>query len=219
MTSVGILPPGTRGFDCDGPVSDVQAKELYLNGFRFGLRYVRRAQRHFYDLTVGEIATFLQNGLAIGIVQHVDNPGWYPTGKVGDTYGAIAAEEATKLGIPAEVIVILDLEEVSPNATPSDVIDYCNRWYTQVLSAGFTPMLYVGYACGLTSRGLYRNLRFQHYMSAYNLNLDNYPEVRGVQIRQAIARSTDHPTMRLPEFDVDTILVDKLGGTPKFLLP
>jgi hypothetical protein len=86
--------------------------------------------------------------------------------------------------------------------------------------AGFRPGLYVGYGARLTADQLYWKLRFDSYWSAYNLNADHVPAVRGVQMRQHAASLEDliigftNQTM-----DVDTIHADALGGTPTLLLP
>jgi hypothetical protein len=77
--------------------------------------------------------------------------------------------------------------------------------------------LYVGYHAGLSATQLYRALRFTHYWSAYNLNADEFPAVRGVQMRQAIAgRGDTVPGVNL-DFQVDRIRADNLGGSPTLL--
>jgi hypothetical protein len=138
-----------------------------------------------------------------------------PNSVLGGVYGAIAAREAEAVGLPDGVNLWCDLEGVSANAKASDVIAFCNEWYAAAVRFGFDPGLYVGDSCGLTAQQLYRDLRFKRYWSAYNLNRENFPAVRGVQIRQ---RPYPAPGLRVPgcpfEYDEDQIQTDALGGTP-----
>jgi hypothetical protein len=95
---------------------------------------------------------------------------------------------------------------------PRDVIQFLNNWHNQVGSAGYTPGLYVGYDPDLTADQLYRNLYFEHYWAAYNLNHDQVPAVRGVQMRQDLEQ-----VLAGVRFDPDTIHADLLGGLPLML--
>jgi hypothetical protein len=100
------------------------------------------------------------------------------------------------------------------------VIEFANNWHAAVASAGYKPGLYVGYGCRLTAQQLYANLRFDCYWSAYNLDAENYPAVRGVCMRQSVAKLAD---LVLPfttqTMDVDTITADAKGGSPTLVLP
>jgi hypothetical protein len=78
--------------------------------------------------------------------------------------------------------------------------------------------LYVGYHAGLTPTQLYRSLRFTHYWGAYNLNSDQYPAVRGLQMRQS-RRTSNLAVSSGIDFQVDTIRADALGGHPTLLAP
>jgi len=153
------------------------------------------------------------------IVQHVAAPGWSPTKALGQSYGAVAASEAKTIGYPMGATLWCDLEGVSGSASPSEVIDFCNAWYDAAGQAGYYPGLYVGDSCGLTATELYRKLSFKAYWSAYNLNRDNIPAVRGVCMRQKPypprERRIDCPF----EYDEDFIAADSLGGTPTLALP
>lgn len=184
------------------------------------MRYVRRQPRHKQDLTAAEASAILDAGLAIGIVQHVESEkAWTPTGDKGAKNGEVAAEESTAVGIPSGVCVWCDLEGVAKGTSAQDVIDYCNRWHSAVASAGYVPGLYVGYHCGLTATQLYRSLRFTHYWSSYNLNADEMPAVRGVQMRQGAARALDRVAGFDFGFDTDVITGDRLGGFPTVVGP
>jgi len=211
---------GVRGFDADVTITADAAASFFAHGYRYAVRYVRRQPKHKQDLTAKEASTILDAGLALMAVQHVESEdSWTPTPEKGEANGSVAAEEATAIGIPAGVSVWCDLEGVATNTPAQDVIDYCNRWHSMVAAAGFVPGLYVGYHCGLNADQLYRALRFTHYWSSYNLNSDEMPAVRGVQMRQGSARPLDRVPGFNFEFDTDVITGDNLGGFPTLVGP
>jgi hypothetical protein len=96
---------------------------------------------------------------------------------------------------------------------------YCNRWHAAVAGAGYVPGLYAGWHSGLSPQQLHQALRFTHYWGAYNLNSDEVPAVRGLQMKQ----SARQPGEAVPgcdfEFQVDTIRTDALGGRPILAAP
>jgi hypothetical protein len=217
---IGSFPSGTRGVDCNAPISAASAAAFRAKAFRFAARYIRRATVHTYDLSVGEVAAIHGAGLGLGIVQHVAAEGWTPTPMDGTAYGTVAVHECQALDVPDGVTVWCDLEGVAPGTHPSDVIDFCNNWHQMVLGAGYEPGLYVGYGAGLNSHELYSHLRFEHYWSAYNLDADKSPAIRGVQMRQSVAKATDFiPGFTSQNMDVDIVTADALGGTPTWWLP
>jgi hypothetical protein len=210
-------PDGVRGFDADTTITTDAASAFYDHGYRFCVRYLRREERHDYDLTTAEAENLLAVGFAITCVQHVAPEGWSPSAELGNAYGGVAATEAEGIGIPAGVTVWCDLEGVADGTDPGDVVAYCNAWHREVAAAGFVPGLYVGSGAGLDRVSLYRALRFAHYWGAYNLNDDEVPAIRGLQMRQRVATAAD----RVPGFgflfQVDTVSTDALGGRPTML--
>ncbi|HEX9309497.1 MAG TPA: glycoside hydrolase domain-containing protein, partial [Gemmatimonadaceae bacterium] len=142
---------------------------------------------------------------------------WIPSGTKGAANGAVAAAEAEKLGVPFGVTVWCDLEGVKRGTRSQKVIDYCNQWHIAVMSAGYLPGLYVGYHAGLNPTQLYRSLRFSHYWGAYNLNSDQYPAVRGLQMKQSRHKQSDSVSDSGIDFQVDRISADALGGHPTLL--
>jgi len=88
-------------------------------------------------------------------------------------------------------------------------LPFLNYWLDQVGHAGFTPGLYVGWHSNLTPDELYTRLKFSHYWSAYNLNADQFPATRGVQMKQALEQTLDGI-----KYDPDTVQRDALGGLP-----
>lgn len=217
---VGSLPDHTKGFDANTTISKDSAAMFVLHGYRFAVRYVRRHQPHAYDLTSGEALGILGAGLGLMVVQHVANEGWTPTPDDGVLYGSTAARESHEAGIPSGVTLWCDLEGVAGHVPHADTIGYCNAWYHEVKRSGYVPGLYVGDSCGLSAAELYQALRFSAYWGAYNLNADTIPIVRGLQMRQHVAKPSDLiPGFTNQTMDVDVIHADAKGGTPSLVLP
>lgn len=216
---VGLLPEGSKGFDCNTNVSSQAARAFWDDGYRFVVRYVRRSTKHSYDITTSEITNLLGAGLGLMIVQHVAAEGWVPNKELGFRYGLTAGMESKSVGIPQGVAVWCDLEGVRPGVPHQDVIDYCNAWFDQVRAQGFDPGLYVGYGCGLTSGELYYKLKFRRYWAAYNLNRDQYPAVRNVCMQQGPYPKASQRTNVPFEYDTDVIQRDNFNNLPKLLLP
>lgn len=218
MTQIVIPPPGLRGFDCNCMLTASTARAFVAKGFDFVMRYVPRVRPGPHDLTDREVDTLLTAGLDVGTVQHVENvAAWTPTAGKGTLYGQTAATYARFAGMLPGCIVALDLEGVALD-TPAEVtIAYCRNWYAVVKDAGFLPVLYVGWRCGLSPAQLYHNLPFSRYWGAYNLNRDQFPAVRGVCMKQSERIATDIPPGVTFGFDVNTIRPDALGGMPVLL--
>jgi hypothetical protein len=122
------------------------------------------------------------------------------------------ASEVQRVGVPAGVTVWCDLEGVSAAADPDAVIEYCNAWHQEVAAAGFVPGLYVGDSPGLTAQQLYAALKFTHYWGAYNLNRDQEPRTRGLQLKQTVPSAQQRVPGHTFEFQVDGIRTDALGA-------
>lgn len=214
------LPDGSKGFDCNTVITAPAAQRFKAAAYSFALRYIRRDPKATNDLSVEEIAVLHQAGLLVAPVQHFGpHEGWQPTDQLGREYGTNAAEACIELGIPSGASILLDLEGIDPTVDPEIVIRYCNRWHDIVGGHGFSPAIYVGVGSLLTPSQLYRRLKFTRYMAAYNLNLDQYPAVRGVCVRQHEAQPGDRPEgVRFP-VDVDTAVADRLGGRLTVVAP
>ncbi len=215
---VFTAPDGVRGIDTAETVSASAAAALRKQGFRFCVRYVRRDLPHASALSVNEAKSLLNAGLGIMAVQYVESDSsWKPSAAKGSRNGAVAASEAEKLGLPWGVTIWCDLEGVEVGTPSQTTIEYCNRWHAAVSAAGYVPGLYVGYHAGLTPRQLYRSLRFTHYWGAYNLNTDQYPAVRGLQMKQSRRKPGYLPAGFSLDFQVDKVSGDTLGGHPTLL--
>jgi len=209
--------PGVKGFDANVIISSQTAQAFAAAGYKFCVRYVGRTQMADHDLSAGEAGNILGAGLALMVVQHVLNPGWEPTGDLGAQYGTNAGKFTKQIGVPPGVNVWCDLEGVAGDAPAQNVIDYCHQWYMQVQAAGYVPGLYVGYGAGLSAQHLY-DLPFDHYWSAYNLDGDDYPAVRGVQLKQKTGKGTVGG-LTTEVYDDDFTQTDALGGNALWLSP
>lgn len=216
-----VAPEGTRGFDTAVRLTPSMMKAFFDHGYRYAVRYVRRGKAHLdADLNTKEAESLLEAGLGLMVVQYVESEtSWIPTPAKGTSNGGVAGREATKVGVPHGVILWCDLEGVAAGTPATDVIEYCNRWHHSVAGAGYLPGLYVGWHSGLTPKQLYEELRFTHYWAAYNLNADQAPLVRGVQMKQGSAKPADRPPGVTIEFDTDLVGADKLGGRPTVVAP
>jgi Domain of unknown function (DUF1906) len=219
MTQVIEVPDGAKGFDCDQALTTVKAQNAVSDGYKFVARYIRRLQSHSYELNAAEAIAILEGGLALFAVQHVESASaWVPSGAKGMQNGKTAVTEARGIGLPAGVSVACDLEGVAAGVSPATIIDYLKQWYAPVKDAGFLPVLYVGWHCGLSADELYHNLPFQRYWSSYNLNSDQFPSVRGVCLEQHAAGDGETPA-GIAQIDTDRADVDTLGGRISVLAP
>lgn len=208
-----------RGFDTNTTLTPATARAFHAKGYRFAIRYLRRATPHPYDLTSGEVDVILGAGLGLMAVQHVESAeSWLPSGNKGDANGGAAVAHARELALPIGATLWCDLEGVAPGTSEAAVIAYVNGWCDVVGTAGFLPGLYVGWHPGLGPEALFHELHTRHYWASYNLDTDQYPVVRGVQMRQWARLSADVPNGLAIPFDVDTVLTDKLGGLPLMVI-
>jgi hypothetical protein len=210
-------PDGTRGIDCNAPVTAHVAATLVTRGFKFVRRYVRRTQASPGNLTADEANIILAAGLGLAAVQHVKSASsWAPVAGDGKAYGETAASEAAIVGLPPGSMIACDLEGVTPGTDSQVVADYARAWHRAVSGAGFLPELYVGWHCGLTPAQLY-DLPFARYWGAYNLDSDQEPAVRGICMKQHEATLADG-NIGLP-YDTDVTRTDAKGGRSVLFAP
>lgn len=210
------LPDGALGFDTNSVVSAASAALFAGHGYSFACRYIRRSAVHEYDLTMREIAVLHACMIAVIPVQHVESElSWEPTATKGHLNGHVAVSELRRLQLPERTLVFCDLE----GTTGGDPIAYVRAWEDEVLSADFVPGVYVGWHCGISRTDLYKRLKSQHYWGAGNLNTDEAPAVRGLQLKQHWPRREDAIPHVTINFNTDTVTTDALGDRPTALLP
>ena len=214
-----LAVPGLRGFDCNLVVTASDAIAFKKHGYDFAVRYLPRVAAKTNDLNRVEFLGLHNAGLAVMAVQHVESDtAWNPTPEKGLLYGNGAVSAANHVGLAPATCIWLDLEGVSLRTGKADIIQYCKNWFKTIANSGYTPGIYVGWHARLNSQELWK-LPFRHYWSAYNLNVDQYPAVRGPQMFQTAARETDYPIAIRTEIDINTIKPDKLGGLPMLDVP
>jgi hypothetical protein len=216
MTLTGIVQAahyGAKGFDTDQVISREEAAFMKSQGFDFCARYlsIGREERPG-DLFRTEAADILSGGLALFPVQHVDEPGWMPTGALGWAHGLVAIQDVDLVGFPPGVCVALDLEGVNASAAAADIIAYCNSWWS-ALSALYVPLLYVGANCGLSGEQLFADLKFQRYWKS--LSEVPVPAPRGFCLVQS-ASPASYSGLAV---DLDAAQVDSLQGAVTWLAP
>lgn len=214
--NVTAAPSGLRGFDANTVIDESAAKAFWDAGYRFVLRYVGRTQMASYDLSTAEAEILLNQGFGVMPVQHVLNPGWNPTAQLGAQYGTNAAKFSQQIGFPPGVNVWCDLECVADGTAASDVVAYCNAWYTAVADAGYVPGLYVGYQPGLSGGQLFSALKFTSYWAAYNVDGVSTPKPRGWQMIQSVGKGTVGG-LSTEVYDADTTQTDGKGGNAMWI--
>lgn len=207
-----IIPANTRGIDCNTPINAAQADAFFKSGYRFAVRYLPRISAKMHDLGAQEIEFLHHAGLGVMAVQHVESErSWAPSDDKGRQYGEAAAQYATEIGLAKGSTVWLDLEGVDTSTSREQIIRYCNYWHDRVLRADYQPGIYVGWHANLSSSQLYHRLKFSRYWAAYNLNADQYPDVRGVCMKQYSGR----PPQGVPfQIDINITMIDKKGDLP-----
>jgi hypothetical protein len=208
------------GFDTDTVVSAAVAKQFFSLGYRWCARYVSRGAPEAGDLTTEEIATILAAGLALIVVQHAPLPNWTPNDAEGATWGQAVVANVKVLGIPPGLSIAKDQEGVnmggSANTVSAVTAAHINTWSAAVRSAGYQPVLYTGFDCGLNAMQLYDNLTLARYWkSASNVPT---PIRRGFCMEQLDINQTLVVDGQSFSYDKDAIMADALGGLPNWLI-
>lgn len=211
--TVKAAEAGTHGFDANTKLTATTAKALKDAGFEFAIRYLsRKARPPARDLTADELDIILDAGLAAMAVQHVAPAGWTPSEALGVECGANAAAHARAIGLAATCSVWLDLEGIARATPPSAVIAYCNAWFKEVESAGYTTGVYVGADCILSGDELYFNLKTKHYWKSGS-TVPDIPHRGYCMIQRIIAGDVVGGVA----IDRDVTFVDTLGSAPMLM--
>lgn len=156
------ITPGTRGVDTDTPVSDTFARMLLSNRFDFVLRYLS-------DVTSHELATVLGDGLGVCLVTHSRGVGWSPSAALGTSDGVADVAQLKALGIPATMVIWIDLEGSGGSA--ADTAAWVNARAIEIVNAGYVAGVYVGNQCVLNAQQLYALPNVTRYWKAFNLGI------------------------------------------------
>lgn len=179
MTVSGTLStlPECWGCDTSQKLSPEMAQNLARahlangNQIKFVVRYVSLETEpgglgaYSIDIDPTERDGILSAGLTLLLVQHVQFPGWYASAMTGCDHGNAAANHALWVDYPKGAHIALDLEGVSDSG--EQVIEYVNAWCRAVIRNGFKPVVYVGYACGLTPEQLWELPLVDRYWSDF----------------------------------------------------
>jgi len=201
---------GMHGFDTNTKLTATTARALRDAGFKFAIRYLsRKAKPPARDLTADELNIILDAGLAVMAVQHVAPSGWTPSDTLGVEYGGNAAAHARAVGLAEKSSVWLDLEGIAAGTPSSAVISYCNAWFKEVESAGYTTGVYVGANSILSGDELYLSLKTTHYWKSGSA-VPDIPH-RGYCMVQHIIPDDKIGGVKI---DRDVTLVDAFGSVP-----
>jgi hypothetical protein len=193
------------GIDCSQKLTAASAKALRsLGRYDFVWRYVFFNQPRPGDLDPAETAAILDAGLTLLVVQHVRNPGWTASDQLGGSDGQWAVRNAAEAGYPPNMglSVALDLEGLANSGAP--VAEFVDQWCLTVASAGYEPVLYVGYDAGLSPQELYDLPHVARYWS------DAGP--RSVVTRGFCCKQGPEQTIAGVRVDTDHATPDMLGG-------
>jgi len=165
------------------------------------------------DITPERLRGILDAGLGLFLIQHCFNPGWHASGELGEELGTNARRNAQLVGYGEGAVLVPDLEGCASVGQP--VIDFCNAWVDQV-KAVFTPLLYVGFSCGLSAEQLYDALPDVH---AYGSDVGP----REVATRGFVWKQHPETTLHLGtagdlRVDPGTLRADALGGRMRWMI-
>lgn len=209
MMRAAIAIAEATGIDTVAILTPAKLAELRGIGHSFAVRYVPfgGSSTGGWDVTRHEVEHILAAGMVLMLVQRCRVANWTPSALRGKGDGERAADYALALGYPAGATIWCDLEGVSLGVPPDETIGHVNAWSTAVSAVGYSPGLYVGWQCGLTSAQLYHRLGLARYWRSASA----VPEVqmRGYCMRQSVEQIV--AGLRV---DMDTIQADHLGGLP-----
>jgi hypothetical protein len=160
------------------------------------------------DLDADELRAITDAGLTLLVVQHCRSGSWRCSGQQGHEDGVYAVLNAQSAGYVTPrggdpLCLALDLESVQ-NPGP-DVAAHVDAWCQVVQGAGYRPVLYVGFAAGLSPDELYARPYVDRYWS------DAGP--RKVTTRGFCCKQGGATVLGGVSVDVDHAFPDALGGT------
>ncbi len=207
MTIISRPSTGGLGFDTNQKISASQAASLRASGYTWCARYLPLPDNDPRDdIDLAELAILLDAGFEVLLVQHVRYSGWNPRMHSGSLDASVAAAHAITAHYPIGAHIFCDWEGVVPGIDPHGGIMFLESWSSRIISAGFSPGLYVGYQQPLSALQLYDLRGFDQYWSDAGHRV---VDVRGCSIEQ-----DREETISGVKIDVDTMAPDRLGAVP-----
>jgi len=200
------------GFDCSTKLTVASAKAAAKMGFKFAMRYTGLSQPNPEDIDPNEVQIVLGEIGALWVIQHCLNPGWSPSGSLGQAHGTAAGRNALAGGYAQGDHLWQDLEGVAIGTPAQSVIDYCDAWGDAVERAGYLHGLYVGFGSALSAEQLFA-LRTPHAYFAASPTY--FLPTRGYAITQIV--EDVEPRALGFKIDVDMAGADALGGRPLWM--
>ncbi len=206
--------PSAKGFDTQTPLTSTTAAQIAAAGYAFCVRTLATTTTSMTGiLTRQEATAILGAGLGLMGLQPSVAAGLTASNAttLGQASGQAAADNALAAGLPMATCLWLTLDGVPQGTSATTVSSFANAWYTAVLGAGFTPGVYYGAACGLTSQELYQNLSFAHYWEGSGTTVKVYS--RGEQVVQSASTTVSGVSI-----NPDQALTDNDGGQVVWLI-
>lgn len=148
-----------------------------------------------WDMNRSRLFAAMDMGWLVWLGQHCRSGSWTASTELGAADGSAAAEYADSIGYDASCHLAADDESVKNGAAP-----HFTSWCSKVQ----TPMLYTGFAPGMTPDELYALPDVSAYWGAYGpWNVSR----RGVRVRQGL--TVPHCGVQV---DTDRIAPDNFGG-------
>lgn len=156
------VPCGSYGIDCATILTAASAAGLRAASIDFVARYLGQ-------ITPDELAIILAAGLGLELVTFSRAPGWSPSAALGTADGDTDVARLRTLGVPAGMVVWIDLEGSGGDATSTAA--WVNARAAVLVAAGFVAGLYVGAGCVLDAAELYALPQVTRYWRAFNLGI------------------------------------------------
>jgi hypothetical protein len=202
--------PDSLLFDTDQPCSLSQLLALKAIGFQGGIRTVTTSDAPDpSDITAREVQDFMAAGLGLMLYQRPRNPGWSPSGLLGNADAEVFIDKARAAGYLPGGSTWDDLEGVG--GTGAATIAYVNAKAAAMKTAPFAPGDYIGANVPLSGDELFHEL----LVTAYWRSISQVPDIptRGYVMRQ-IAENVSVAGVLV---DVNLATADRLGGRASWM--
>lgn len=153
------VPVAARGIDTVTTIGSAVAIALAAAHIDFVVRYLG-------GITEQELEGVLSSGLGLELVTYSRAPGWLPNAGMGTSDGNTDVSRLKALGVPAGMLLWLDLEGSGGSA--ADTSAWIEARAAAVVAGGYEAGLYVGDGCVLDAAELYAIPNVTRYWRAFN---------------------------------------------------